>query len=66
MIDDSKEHLNQANETYFQHLYSALKIGFTMVIGGFQAILHAIIPGILTKSASEKIKKLNEIVSKRS
>ena len=34
-----------------------------MIIGGFQAILHAIIPGILTKSASEKIKKLYEYAS---
>ena len=65
MIKDSKEHLNQTNETYNQHLKAALKIGFTMILGGLQAILHAIIPGILTRSASEKIKKLNEIVSSR-
>ena len=65
MIKDSKEHLNQINETYNQHLKAALKIGFTMILGGLQAILHAIIPGILTRSASEKIKKLNEIVSNR-
>ncbi len=65
MIRDSKEHLSQINETYNQHLKASLKIGFTMIFGGFQAILHAIIPGILTKSASDKIKKLNEIVSSR-
>jgi len=66
MIKDSKKHLNDANETYIQHFIAALKIGFTMIIGGFQAILHAIIPGILTKSASEKIKKLYKYVSDRS
>ena len=65
MIKDSKEHLNQINETYIQHLKTALKIGFIMILGGFQAILHAIIPGILTKSASDKIRKLNEFVSSR-
>ncbi len=65
MIKDSKEHLIQINETYNQHLKAALKIGLTMILGGFQAILHAIIPGILTNSASDKIKKLNEIVSSR-
>ena len=42
------------------------KIGFEMIIGGFQAIIHALIPGILKKSASNKIKKLFEIVSNRS
>ena len=66
MIKDSKEHLNKANESYIQHCKAAIRIGFIMIIGGFQAILHAIIPGILTKSASEKIKKLYEYVSGRS
>ena len=65
MIKNSKDHLNKANESYFMHFFSALKIGMTMIIGGIQALIHAIIPGILTKSASAKIKKLHEIVSKR-
>ena len=63
MIKDSKKHLEQANETYFHHLSAAIKIGFTMIIGGFQALIHALIPGILTKDASEKIKKLYQLVS---
>tara|TARA_Y100001970_G_C14217097_1_gene850308 strand:- start:305 stop:505 length:201 start_codon:yes stop_codon:yes gene_type:complete len=65
MIKDSKDHLDQAKESYIQHLFSPIRIGFTMIIGGCQTVLHAIIPGILKKSASDKIKKLNEIVSKR-
>ena len=66
MIKDSKDHLNMTNETYNQHFKAALKIGFIMILGGFQAILHALIPGILKKSASDKIKKLYELVSNRS
>ena len=66
MIKDSKQHLNEANETYGKHMHKAIKIGFTMIIGGIQAILHAVIPGILTKSASDKIKKLHDIVLNRS
>ena len=66
MIKDSKEHLNEANETYFQHFKTAIKIGLTLILAGFQALLHAIIPGILIKSASDKIKKLNEFVNNRS
>tara|TARA_Y100001970_G_C13737224_1_gene604422 strand:+ start:96 stop:296 length:201 start_codon:yes stop_codon:yes gene_type:complete len=65
MIKNSKDHLKQANENYSEHLMAACKIGITMIIGGFQAILHAIIPGILTKSASDKIKKLHDVVSGR-
>jgi len=66
MIKESKKHLNDANETYIEHLIAAIKIGITMIYGGFQAILHAIIPGILTKSTSDKIKKLYGYVTKRS
>jgi len=66
MIKDSKEHLNDANETYVQHFKTAVKIGFIMILGGFQAVFHAIIPGILKKSASDKIKKLHEFVEDRS
>ena len=65
MIKNSKEHLKEANESYFQHLKIALSIGITMIVGGFQAILHSIIPGILTKSTSEKIKKLYNFISDR-
>tara|TARA_Y100000590_G_scaffold410530_1_gene503670 strand:+ start:713 stop:913 length:201 start_codon:yes stop_codon:yes gene_type:complete len=66
MITSSKEHLNKANESYIQHFKAAIKVGFIMILGGMQAVLHAIIPGILTKSASEKIKKLYKYVSGRS
>ena len=65
MIKDSKKHLRDANETYIQHLNAALKIGFIMIFGGFQAIIHAIIPGIFKKSASDKIKRLYDYVANR-
>ena len=34
-----------------------------MIYGGIQAIIHAIYPGMLTKAASTKIKKLYSLVS---
>ena len=65
MIKDSKEHLKSVNETYFQHFKKAIKIGILMILGGFQAIFHAICPGILKTSASDKIKKLhNEVLGR--
>jgi len=36
-----------------------------MILGGLQAIIHAICPAVFQTSASDKIKKLNEMVSKR-
>ena len=66
MLKISKQHLIEANESYIQHFKTALKIGFIMILGGLQAILHALLPGILTKSASDKIKQLNEYLNDRS
>ena len=65
MIKDSKEHLDLTNETYIQHLKFATCIGISMIYGGIQALIHAIYPGILTKAASTKIKKLYSLVSGR-
>ena len=65
MIKDSKKHLKDANETYIQHFNAALKIGFIMIFGGFQALIHAIIPGIFKKSASDKIKSLYHYIDNR-
>jgi len=66
MLKDSKEHLDLTNETYIQHLKFATCIGISMIYGGLQALIHAIYPGILTKAASTKIKKLYNMVSNRS
>ena len=66
MIKNSKEHLDLTNETYIQHFKFAICIAVTMIYGGMQAMIHAIYPGILTKAASTKIKKLYSLVSDRS
>ena len=66
MIKDSKEHLDLTNETYIQHLKFATCIGISMIYGGLQALIHAICPGILTKAASTKIKKIYNMVSNKS
>ena len=63
MIKNSKEHLDLTNETYIQHFKFATCVGISMVYGGIQAIIHAKYPGMLTKAASTKIKKLYSLVS---
>jgi len=66
MIKDSKEHLDLTNETYIQHFKFATCVGLSMIYGGIQALIHALYPGILTKAASSKIKRLYSLVSERS
>ena len=64
MINDSKNHLIEINETYFQHMAVAFKIGITMLFTGIICLIHGLIPGLFKKTASNQITKMNEIVSR--
>tara|TARA_B110000116_G_C16787101_1_gene561540 strand:+ start:2466 stop:2672 length:207 start_codon:yes stop_codon:yes gene_type:complete len=66
MIKKSKEHLEKANESYFQHMVLALKISIELLSGAIMAFMHAFLPSIFTKGASNKIKKLHFFVDNRS
>ena len=65
MIKNSKKHLKDANENYFQHMLAALKISFQLFVVSLQALLHSIIPSFFTKSASTKIKELYFFIEER-
>ena len=65
MINESKEHLKEAKETYFEHMKNAFKISFGMIGGGFKGLVHALVPGVFTTSASDKIKKLHTYLEDR-
>ena len=52
MINSSKKHLENARESYFEHMFFALKISINLILGGFMALIHSIVPGIFTKNAS--------------
>ena len=64
MIKDSKEHLNEVNETYLQHMRIAFKISFTMLVTGLFCLIHGLIPGLFKKTASNQIAKMYEMVSR--
>ena len=65
MIFKSKQYLKTVNESYTEHFLIAAKIGLIMIVYGLMAILHAIIPAYFQTSASNKIKELKLIVTKR-
>ena len=64
MIKNSKEHLKEVNETYFQHMTVAFKIGFTMLVTGIFCLIHALIPGLFKKTGSNQIAKIYDMVSR--
>jgi len=64
MIKDSKEHLNEINETYLQHMAVAFKIAINMFLTSIICLIHGFIPGLFEKTASNMIVKMHEIVSR--
>ena len=64
MIKDSRDHLNEVNETYLQHMAIAFKIGLTMLATGVFCLIHGLIPGLFKKTGSNQINKMYEIVSR--
>ena len=65
MINESKEHLKEAKETYFEHMKNAFKVSFGMIEGGLKGAIHAFIPGLFTTTASNRIKKLYKFIEDR-
>ena len=64
MIKDYQEHLNEVNETYFQHIRIAFKIGFTMLVTGVFCLIHGLISSLFKKTGSNQIAKMYEMVSR--
>ena len=65
MFKNSKNHLTEAKENYFQHMLVALKIFFQLLSASLKAFIHSIIPALFTKSATSKIKELYLLIEER-
>ena len=46
MIKNSKNHLNEVNETYLKHMLINFKIGLSTLATGFKFLIHGIIPAL--------------------
>tara|TARA_B100000767_G_scaffold255138_1_gene261084 strand:- start:124 stop:291 length:168 start_codon:yes stop_codon:yes gene_type:complete len=53
MIRNSKDHLNEVNETYLKHMTVNFKIGLSTLLTGFKFLIHGIIPAIFKKNGKE-------------
>ena len=49
MIRNSKNHLNEVNETYLKHMAVNFKIGLSTLANGFKFIIHGIVPALFKK-----------------
>ena len=65
MIKNSKNHLAETKENYFQHMLAAFKISFQLLSASIKAFIHSIIPALFTKSATSKIKELYLLIEEK-
>lgn len=59
------KHLDDVNETYWQHFKFASRIGLILIRAGMLVIIHAIYPNVFKTSGSDTIKKLHKTLEKR-
>ena len=56
----SKKHCDNANESYFKHMFFALGVSFSLLKASLMAAIHSLIPALFEKGASKKIIELYE------
>jgi uncharacterized protein YjeT (DUF2065 family) len=61
----SKAHLAEAGETYFDHLRFAAGVGLMLVAAGLACIIHGLLPGLCTKTASRTVDELKRLFAER-
>ena len=54
------EHPKAIGMSYAEHGAGAVRIGLTMIGGGIVCLIHALVPGLFTKTGGDIIAKLNE------
>ena len=53
MIKNSKNHLDEVNETYINHMAVNFKIGLPMLTTAIKFLIHGIIPALFKKAGKE-------------
>jgi len=51
-------HPRSVGESYGEHAATAARFGFTMIVGGAACVLHAFVPALFPRAASDRVKRL--------
>jgi hypothetical protein len=58
-------HLNFVGESYLTHLRFTIQLCFDFILLAIVSLVHGLCPWILTGKVSDRVKELNDILSKR-
>ena len=64
-MNSIKQHLQENNMTYYQHLKFAMFHGFVCVLAGLCLIIHSILPSIFQTAGSDLVQSLAIVFKKR-
>ena len=59
------KHPEEVGETYFEHMYNAMRYSATFLLLFFVALIHSILPFLFTKTASCVIQEMARHIEKR-
>jgi len=65
MLRQSKAHLADVGESYFEHMRFALLVGALAVGAGLACMLHAIVPAVCERSCSRAVASLQMLFADR-
>ncbi|UZK67066.1 DUF6356 family protein [Sphingomonas sp. M1-B02] len=51
-------HPRSVGESYAEHAVTAARFGFAMIVGGAACVVHAILPSLFARTASDTVKTL--------
>ena len=59
------EHLDEVGESYVEYLAKASGFAVAMLVGGVACLIHALLPFLFTRSASNRVRRLHEAMLTR-
>jgi hypothetical protein len=59
------EHPRDINESYGEHAGHALYIGCRLIVTGLACLVHAVIPGVFVRTASNTVDYINSLMAQR-
>jgi len=65
MLANCTRHLAEAGENYFEHMRFAVSVGLMLVAAGLGCIIHGLVPGLCTKTASRTVDELRRLFAER-
>ena len=65
MFESTRNHLREVQESYPRHLATALEISLRLAGASMACAVHAIVPGLCTRTASRSITKIHGVLTSR-